>query len=358
MAELPSPTGEQIDRVYAACAALSDLPGPSGRESLVRERLVQEWSSRGLDDVVVDAVGNVVARAGGSGKRVLVVAHMDEIGFHVRGVTPDGFVLVGTMRGSLAQAQEERFPVGQPAVVLGREGVVARGILAAPSGHLTRGRTAGGTGGFFLDLGLGSREDVLALGVHPGGQVVWDVPLRRLGTRLVGKALDDRLLLAVISLLLETLDRGRLTVDLWLAGTVQEENVCHGARALAASERFDAVVALDVGIVDDVPLADEPRLGTRLGAGPILVHEDGGVAYDERLVWALVDAASRAGVPFQQASFPGYGTDGFAFQDTGSPAALVATPVRYTHTAFETAAVADVLATVDLLESFVTGPGW
>jgi endoglucanase len=340
------------DHIAEVCSRLCVPIGYSGRESAVRAVVEERWSHFGLEPAR-DAVGNLLAHVGGTGERVLLTAHMDEVGFVVREITDDGFVLLGTTFGTLADAQAARYPVGHPAAVMGRDGVVARGIIAAPSGHIVRNTPEKSVSGFYLDLGLGSGEEVRGLGVHPAAPVVFDVPVRQLGSRIVGKAFDDRLMLAVIELLLERLDASALAFDLWVAATVQEENGCHGAQVLAAAERFDAVVALEVGLCDDVPLA-RAGFGTRLGRGPLIVHEDMQVAYDRELSWRLVDAAARAGVPSQHAAFSLYGTEGRAFLDAGSPSAVLATPVRYTHTTFEMADAADVEATVSLLEAFVT----
>jgi tetrahedral aminopeptidase len=343
---------EAASHLVEVCTRLCAPAGYSGREGAVRAVVEERWSEHGLEPAR-DAVGNLVARVGGTGERVLLTAHMDEVGFVVREITDDGFLLLGTSFGTLADAQAARYPVGHPAAVMGREGVVARGIFAAPSGHIVRNTPEKSVSGFYVDLGLDSADDVRALGVHPAAPVVFDVPVRQIGTRIVGKAFDDRLMLAVIELLLERLDTSALAVDLWLAATVQEENGCHGAQVLAAAERYDAVVALDVGLCDDTPIA-RAGFGTRLGGGPLVVHEDMQVAYDQELSWRLVDAAARAGVPCQQAAFSLFGTDGRAFLDAGSPTAVLSTPVRYTHTTFEMADVGDVEATVSLLEAFLT----
>ena len=361
---MPEPPERQADspvpdqRLADLIARLCDLPGPTGYENAVRDRLLEAWKPH-ASHLRTDAVGNVLARVGeGMGRRVLIDAHMDEISFRVASITEDGFLMLADAlpRGQ-DQPQERRYMVAQPAQVISRSGVVARGVFAAPSGHVLtaemRERGHLMASDFFVELGLSSRAEVEALGVHPGAPVIFEVATRRLGSRMVGKALDDRLLLAIMTRLLEDLAPEALTVDLWLAATVQEENGVHGARALAATERFDAVIALDVGLTGDVPGLERP-LPTRLGGGPVIVHSDDYVHYDARLTWSLVDAAARAGVECQHAAFGRYGSDGLAYLDAGMPAALVATPVRYTHTAIETAELADATATLELLRAFVT----
>jgi endoglucanase len=347
------------ERIFATVAAYCDLPGPTGYEAAVRERVLSGWADR-VAEMRVDPVGNVLARVGGHGRRVVVDAHMDEIGFRVASITPDGFLMLADGQRGHDQPQERRYAVGQPAQVVGQVGVIARGVFAAPSGHVLTPEQRDAAhlmiGDFFVDLGLDSREAVLAAGVHPGAAVVFDVATRRLGDRAVGKAMDDRMLLAAIELLLETIDPAALPVELWVAATVQEENGLHGARAVAARGRFDAAIALDVGLTGDVPRVAGDELETRLGGGPVLVHSDSYVHYDAALTRRLLDAATGAGIAIQHATFGRYGSDGCAYLDAGVPAALVATPVRYTHTAIETVALADVRATVELLRAILTRP--
>ena len=347
------------DRLAQLIRGFCDLPGPTGYEDAVRARLLEAWKPH-VSELRTDRVGNVLARVGeGAGRRVLIDAHMDEISFRVTSITDDGFLrLADALPRGADRPLQHRYMVGQPAQVMSRSGVVARGVFAAPSGHVLtaemRDRGHLMASDFFVELGLSSRAQVEALGVHPGAPVIFDVSTRLLGTKVIGKALDDRLLLAIMTRLLEDLDAGALGVDLWFAATVQEENGVHGARALAAMERFDAVIALDVGLTGDVPGVADGELATRLGGGPVLVHSDNYVHYDASLTWELVDAASAAGIGFQHAAFGRYGSDGLAYLDAGMPAALVATPVRYTHTAIETAELADATATLELLRAFVS----
>jgi endoglucanase len=166
--------------------------------------------------------------------------------------------------------------------------------------------------------------------------------------------MDDRLPLATMTLLLERIEAAALTHELWLVATVQEETGLHGARAVAARSTFDLAVALDVGLVGDIPPVDSHDYPARLGGGPTIVHRDSQVVYDPALSWRLVDAAASAGVPTQQGVYGGYGSDGVPFVQAGIPTALVGIPTRYTHTAFEMIDPEDVDATVRMLETLVT----
>jgi endoglucanase len=335
------------------CAASA----PSGAEGEVADLVARHWAKR-CREVRRDAVGNVVARLGGDGPRLLVQGHMDQIGYVVRYVTDDGFLLLDGAQGERRMGPERRHGVGHPVRVLSRDGTWIEGILGAASGHvLTAEQRAAdrlGYDEFWVELGVSNRQAVLDAGIHIGASVVFGGLVRRIGDLLVGPSMDDRVGLAVMGALLDSLDGHELAADLWLAATVQEENGLHGSRALAHAERFDAVVALEVGLVGDVPSVEERDFPTSLGKGPIAVHRDTGIAYDRRLTKHLLDLARATGLPVQDGVFAGYRSDGLTFAEAGSPVALLAVPTRYTHTAFEAVHPGDLEATVELLRLLAT----
>ena len=342
-----------------ALAELSGVSAPSGAEGELATLLEARWGPR-CADVRRDALGNVIARVGGSGPKLLVQGHMDQVGYVVRHVTDDGFLLLDTAQGDRRMGPERRHPVGQPVRALARDGRWVDGLLAAASGHvLTREQRENHEltfDDFWVELGLPDAEAVTAAGLHVGAPVVFAAPLRRLGGLLIGPAMDDRVALAVMDALLDAVAPGDLGCELWLGATVQEENGLHGARALALAERFDAAIALDVGLVGDIPSVAEKEFGTCLGDGPIIVHRDTGIVYDRRLSQHLLALARARELPAQDGLFAGYGSDGLAIAETGTPTALLTVGTRYTHTAFETIHAADLAASLDLLRALVTSP--
>jgi endoglucanase len=343
----------------ALLAELCAVPAPTGAETALADLLHGRWTPR-CAEVRRDAVGNVVARAGGSGPRVLVQAHMDQIGYVVRHVTDDGFLLLDGAQGDRRNGPERRHHVGQPVRALARDGSWVEGLLAAASGHVLtaeqREEHRIGYDDFWVELGLRDRAAVEALGLHVGAPVIFSAPVSELGRLLVGPSMDDRVGLAAMDALLDAVDAGELRCELWLAATVQEENGLHGARALARHDRWDAAVALEVGLVGDVPGVAEREHATRLGDGPIVVHRDTGIIYDRALTMHLLELARRDDLPAQDGLFAGYGSDGLALWESGTPTALLTVPTRYTHTAFEAIDLADLQTTVDLLRAFVTTP--
>jgi putative aminopeptidase FrvX len=341
----------------ALVGELCAVPAPSGAEAELAAVLRRRWEPR-CAEVRRDAVGNLVARVGGAGPRVLVQAHMDQVGYIVRHVTEDGFLLLDGAQGDRRTGPERRHPIGQPVRVLARDGSWREGLIAAASGHVLtaeqREQHELGYDDFWVELGLGDREAVRAAGVHVGSPVVFAAPTRALGEQLVGPAMDNRIGLAVMDALVDAVAGETLACELWLGATVQEENGLHGARALALAERFAAAIALDVGLAGDIPAVDERELSTRLGAGPIVVHRDTGIVYDRVLTQHLLALAAAEGIPAQDGLFASYGSDGLAIAETGTPTALLTAPTRYTHTAFETVDRRDLAAMVELLRALVT----
>jgi tetrahedral aminopeptidase len=343
--------------VLERIAALAAVPAPSGREHALRALVADRWRPH-VDSLTVDTVGNLVARVGGSGRRVLVLAHLDEIGWVVRHVTEDGFLLLDSAQGKRNDGPEPRHMVGHSAIVLGRDGVVAGGVIAAASGHVTtkaqQATPIADWDDFFVDVGVTSADEAAALGIYVGSPVVFRTETRSVGRRIVGTAMDDRVLLCTIELLLERLASTDLDVELHVAATVQEESGLHGARALAATQRFDEVVALDVGLVGDIPTVGPSRYAGRLGGGPIVVHKDALVAYDHELTWQLADRADASRIHWQHGVFAGFGSDGLAFVQAGMRTALLCVPTRYTHSPFEMIDPDDVEALARLLVAWVT----
>jgi endoglucanase len=343
----------------ALLAELCAVPAPTGAETELADLLHERWAPR-CEEVRRDRVGNVIAHAGGRGPRVLVQAHMDQIGYVVRHVTEEGFLLLDGAQGDRRNGPERRHMVGQPVKALARDGGWVDGLLAAASGHVLtaeqREEHRIGYDDFWVELGLRDRASVLALGLHPGAPVVFATEVREIGRLLVGPSMDDRVGLAAMDALLDAVAGEELPCDLWLAATVQEENGVHGARALARHDHWDAAVALDVGLVGDVPGVSEREHATTLGAGPIVVHRDTGIIYDRALTMRLLDLARRNDIPVQDGLFAGYGSDGLPLWESGTPTALVTVPTRYTHTAFEAIDPGDLQATVDLLAALVRDP--
>jgi endoglucanase len=347
---------ERRERIVAAVAELCQIPAPSGHEGQLREHLRGAWSGLGLNPQT-DRIGNLLAKVGGTGRRVLLQAHMDEIGYVVRHIDANGFLFLDSAQGGQRDKPERRFMIGQPAIVLRREEEIAEGIITGPSGHVVPesiAQTPLTLNDLFVDIGVGSREEVEATGIHVGSPVLWSSKTRTLGNRIVSKALDDRIGLAAIIMTLEALREVELGCELWVGATVQEENGLHGALAMAASEPFDAVLALDNTLSGDIPAVAPTEVDTVIGAGPAVIHQDGYFAYDQKLAWDVIAAGRSAGIAVQHAVYTNAATDAGPFFDAGSPSVCLGPPVRYTHTPNEMVDIGDLSDLVDLLVAFAT----
>jgi endoglucanase len=208
----------------------------------------------------------------------------------------------------------------------------------------------------FVDVGASSRAEAEYLGVHVGAGVIWNPPTRRLGHRLVGKAVDDRVALALMTHLLADVDRGSLAYDVTVAATVQEEIGLVGASSLATPAEIDLAIAIDNGPIGDYPGIDPREMPVALGQGPTLVYKDGWVHYDRRIIGQLREVADTNGIPVQESTYPGFGSDGAALIKLGIPTALLGISTRYTHSAFEMVDERDVEGALSLLKAFVTTP--
>lgn len=340
---------------FETLKALMEIPGPTGREERVMDWLRQRWEPRS-QHVWLSKVGNLLAHVGGSGPKLLIQGHADELSFTVKSIDAKGFLWLSSGQAP-AGIPGRRFPVGQPALIVARDALI-EGLFAAVSGHILtpqqRERDRIDWDDVFVDIGASSRDEALSMGVHVGASVIWNPTVRQLGTRLYGKAIDDRVALALMTALLDDLDPSSLTYDLYFAATVQEEIGRMGAFSLRADVDADLAIAIDNGLVGDIPTVAERNMPTVLGGGPTLVYKDMHVHYDIRLIDQLTDIAASYGIPVQHAVYEHIGSDGSALIAQGIPTALLGPSTRYTHSAFEMIDVRDVDASLRLLRAFVT----
>ena len=344
--------------MFALVKELSELPAPTGHEDAVQDRLAQRWSHF-AQDVRRTRVDNVLARVGGAGPRLALVAHADEICLMVKSVSDDGFLhLWPYYSDQLGRPPRWFTPVNQPALVLSSAEPVP-GIFATSSGHVVGGRKSQKDtlewNDWFVDIGARCRAEVEERGIGPGARVIWNPETRRIGQNITGKAMDDRAALAIATAAGERLAaRPDLACELWLASTVQEENGLLGASSVADEIALDLAIALDVGLTGDIPGPDKRDFPARLGAGPIVVYQDASCHYSRRLSDALLAAAKRENIPVQRAVFQNYGSDGAALIRRGIETALLTYPTRYTHSPVETVDERDLERCVDLLVALLT----
>ena len=346
------PAPQTMEPMEELLRTLCDLPGPTGQEEAVTEWVAREWEGRG--ELTRTAVGNLYLRIPGPGPRVLLAAHADELSLIVRSVTPEGF-----LRVLPGERDTFSFPyfVGHRFRVLAEGGTVP-GILAATTGHaLTpeqRDRTRLGWDDLFVDVGL-TAEEAAERGIRVGTRMVWDPGIQRIGRLLVGKAMDDRLGVAVLVELSRRLARRKPRFDVTLALTVQEEIGMVGASSLARDGRsFDVGFIIDNGLAGDIPTVSDGHVPIRLGGGPALVHRDSSVHYSRRLIGELRAVAEKHEIPVQDLVLYHYSSDGAHLVRQGMETLLVAPPIRYSHSPFEAVDPRDVESAARLFEAYLT----
>ena len=338
---------------------LSQHPGPVGRGADYNRWLSERWRSICPElEQTVKPPGNLLVKVGGHGPRVAVIAHADEIGFVVQSVHQDGLLAIAPAipdRDGRPVRRMGLHVAGQPALVLGESGPV-EGVFVTFTGHvLTQEQRSAPTirwRDFWVDVGCESAAECAERGILPGTPIVWNPPVRRLGRRIVGKAMDDRAGLAILETVLKETRPETLGCELWLVSTVMEESYALGAWALSAGHTFDAALILDVGLSRDCPAVSGRDVVQRMGDGGVLVTRDNMCHYDIHLIRALEACATAHNVPVSRAAYGvdgSYTSDGVRLIAAGVRTALLAFPTAYTHCPYEMVVESDLRACADLV---------
>lgn len=319
------------DRSEALLRELVDAPGPPGFEEAVRKVMVREMRPL-ADSISYDGLGSVIATQGRSGPKVMVDAHMDELGGMIRRTTPDGFLTMQMLGGWLDQAL-----VGQRWIIIGSKGPV-RAVSGIRDIHVLPGDARGQVfprDSIFLDVGAKSAAEVAAMGVSPGDPVVPDSPFTVLnGTqRYMGKGFDDRVGCAILIEAMRRLKSEAHPNQLVYVATVQEETGLRGAEASAAIVKPDVAIAFEAGVSGDVPGARPEETQASLGKGPGLFLYDSSAQPNRKFVAFVKETAKAKGIPLQLDLVQGYGDDSAEIQRSngGVPTVNLVIPTRYTH---------------------------
>ncbi len=325
---------------------LVDAIGPSGFEDPIRQ-LIQEETAAWCDESWTDSMGNLYVRkrGSGSGRRIMVAAHMDEIGVIVTQIDDNGFLRfanIGTLARKTLLGARVRFANGTVGVI-SHDGGTRSEIVGSelPDQHR-----------WYIDVGATGRDD-LPVGV--GDVAVFAHPFVDLGRRVIVGGADDRLGCAVAIDALRRLES--LPHEVVFVFTVQEELGARGARVAAYHLRPHLAVALDVTPTGDVP-KDELTVAVELGKGPAIPVADRGLVSHPQLRQALLDVAQAHAIPTQQFVLTIGSTDAATIQPTrgGVPSANIMLPCRYTHTPSEMADWQDIEQAVQLLVAFLHTP--
>lgn len=329
--------------------SLSEVSGVSGFEDKVRELARKEIEPL-VDEVNVDVMGNLIARKKGVGKdplKVMIAAHMDEIGYVVSHIDDSGFLRLDKLNGVYLPAQAAR-----QVVINGRKqikGVIGGRPLMALSEEARK--KLPDLDDLFVDTGL-PVEEVRKV-VEIGAPVTIHEECMRIGNLVTGKAMDDRV---SVYCMIETARKlGKSKFDVYFVGTVQEEVGFRGAETCVYAINPDIGIALDVTHACDVPGVAGHKQVVKLGAGTAIKLKDKQVIIHPRLLKTLRDLGDKKGIPYQLEVLPSGGTDGGVMQRQrgGIVAGTVSVPTRYVHSTVECCHVDDIRATINLLTAFL-----
>ena len=338
--------GQQPARIAEAQAVLAPLIesyGVSGAEAPVRatvERLLPAWAK-----AETDTAGNLWVRAGKGDPLVVVVAHLDEIGFGVTAIREDGSLELAARGGFFSSLFE-----AEPALVHTGTGSIPGVFTPRDSAGPTPRRAPGP---FRVDVGTSSRAATEALGVRVGSTVTMPKRYTRLaGTRASGRAMDDRVGCTTLLLALRRLDPARLRHEVVFVFSVREEIGLEGAEAVAAAlgTRTRRVHAIDTFVSADSPLEPQAFAVTPIGRGPVIRALDQSAVAPPALVDSLVALARARAIPLQVGATNG-GNDGSAFAPWGVPDVAIGWPLRYAHSPAEVIDLKDVVRLADVIQA-------
>ena len=306
---------------------LSNASGVTGDEGAVR-KIVKEEIEAYVDELKIDSIGNLLAVKKAKKKdalKVLITAHMDEVGFMIVDDGEDGMYRFDVVGGI-----DDRSVPGK-AVWVGKE--LIPGVIGTIPPHSVSAEDRLQPiklSALRIDVGLENNKKI-----SRGDRAVFATKFQRLGDTLLGKAFDDRIGVATLISLLKNPPDG---IELTAGFTVQEEIGLRGAKVAAYAVNPDVAIALDSTPANDLPMWDESEnttYNTRLGHGPALYIADRMTLSDPRLVNHFMDTAEKNNIPYQLRQPGGGGTDAglMHLQREGIPAMSISIPGRYIHTA-------------------------
>ncbi len=333
---------------------ICETPGAPGFEKRIRDFVINTITPL-VDEFSVDNMGNLVAvkravKGQVSEKKVMVAAHLDEIGFIVTHIDDQGFLRFHTLGGF-----DPKTLTAQRVIVHGKKDLV--GVMGSKPIHVMsveERATLPKTTDFFIDLGM-SKKEVEEI-VSVGDAVTRQRELIEMGNCVNCKSIDNRISVYILIEVLKGIHF--FPYDFYAVFTVQEEMGARGAVLASHSVNPDFAIALDTTIAYDVPGAKPQEMITQLGKGAAIKLIDSSVISDRRLVAYLKQTATENNITWQTEILTGGNTDAGPMQRSGKLGAIagaISIPTRHIHQVIEMADKGDIIAVIDLLEKAVSG---
>ena len=329
---------------------ISETPGTSGFENEVRKLILNETAEL-AEDISVDNIGNItILKKGKENKKLMLAAHMDEIGFIVTHIDNNGFLRFTTLGGF-----DPKTIVTHRVTVHGKKDLI--GVIGSKPIHLMTAEERGkkvNVKDFFIDLGM-KKKDVEKF-VEVGTPVTRRAELIEMGNFINGKSLDNRISVFVLIEVLRQLKDTELPFDTYFVFTVQEEVGLRGAQTAALQIQPDFAYAIDTTIAYDTPGASSHENITKSGNGTAIKIMDASVIADYRMVKFMKQVAKKHKIKYQPELLKGGGTDTARLQQmvkSGSIVGAISIPTRYIHSVIESIHKSDIKRSLRLLKNCI-----
>lgn len=325
---------------------IAEVAGAPGHEQRVREIVLREIKPL-VDEVTIDNMGNVYAiKKGKDKKRVMIGAHMDEIGFMVTHIDDKGFVRFHTLGGF-----DPKTLTAQRVIIHGKKDII--GVMGSKPIHVMSAEERTKlpkTTDFFIDLGMNKKEVEKIVSV--GDPITRERGLIEMGNCVNCKSLDNRLAVFILIETLKNLKNKKVPFDIYGVFTVQEEVGIRGANVAALEIKPDFGFGLDTTIAFDVPGAKPEEVITSLGEGTAIKIMDSSTICDYRMIKYMEEVAKKNKIKYQKEILTAGGTDTAGIQRMnpgGAIAGAISIPTRHIHQVIEMADKDDIKGSIDLL---------
>ena len=327
---------------------ICEVPGAPGFEQRIREIVLREVEPL-VDEVSINNLGNVYAiKKGSDSKRIMIGAHMDEIGFIVTHIDDNGFVRFHTLGGF-----DPKTLTAQRVIIHGKEDLI--GVMGSKPIHVMtqeeRAKNPKITD-YFIDLGM-TKEEVVKM-VKIGDPITRYSELMELGDCVNAKSIDNRVSVFILIETLRALKDREVPYDIYGVFTVQEEVGIRGANVSALDIKPDFGLGLDTTIAYALPGAQSHEQITRLGDGTAIKIMDASAICDYRMVEFMKTTADKHKIKWQAEILPAGGTDTAGIQrmnEGGAISGAISIPTRHLHQVIEMAHKEDITASIDLLRN-------
>ena len=332
-----------MEQFWAKLKEFCDIPAPSGLEKEVRRKVIREIEGSGAE-YRTDPNGNLIVFKKGKhsradGKKVLVAAHMDEVGFMVTHISDEGYIHFDTIGGI------DRRVISGRRLRFCKDGQI--GVVSSKAIHMQKKDERGvcePVSEMLVDIGCPDRESASKL-VQIGDCMVFDTSFEEFGEdrKLIkSKALDDRFGCAVMVDLI----RSDLEYDTYFAFDTCEEIGCDGAKEVCYEIQPDIAIVLESTTAGDIAGVPDEKCACKVFGGAVISHMDNGTIYDKELVALALETAKENGIPCQLKNIVAGGNDARSFQTgaAGARVLAISAPTRYIHSASSVAAKDDLLS--------------